>query len=163
MGRKPKLTSYDGIYYARCIDVFLTNADALDPTNASVLINWGNAGINTATTRFINNIPEFLAFTGSFHQWRIVGLKIKVFPRRESNNDDSGIYDISRASNPEGVWTAATPDSTIIRATDYRTYPIAQAKPIKMYYNLKRFYAARSEKWLNSNSFYDQIAHTMVR
>lgn len=97
--RGSKRTSYDGIYYFKTHFTDTILAD-LTPDNASFLIGGGQSGTSvTGAAFYIDDSAEWGSVTGRFKMWRLLGMKLKVFPRQGSD-DTKGLFSVSIASDP---------------------------------------------------------------
>jgi len=112
-GKRFKRTTYDGTYFFKVHyqDTILCD---LVPTNGSFIIGGGQSGTSiTGSAIYLDDTAEWQSVTGRFKNWRLHGMKLKVFPRAESiTNNPSATFDVAIASSPSGGWTAATVTET---------------------------------------------------
>lgn len=146
-----KKTSYDGVCY------FVTHTEDyivadLTPSNATFIVGGGQAGTSvTGSSLYIDDVAEFQSVIQRWKMWRLKGLKIKVYPRHNSqtNSTSNGTFDVTIASSPTGAWSGGSTSDTVLQyALDYKTYSVNQNRPIKRYYNLGKFYKKAGEEWI---------------
>lgn len=130
---------------------------------ANVVVNWGT---NSATGGLANQLQPFASqewtnYQTIYREYRIVGLKIKVFPIcNVTGATGSGTFNILTGSDPCTIMSGAYSDATLKNLCDYKEHHTA--RPVFKYVGLSKFFAKRGYKWLPCTQSYND-ASTLIR
>lgn len=156
-----KLTRYDGVVYQKFHTFNSITADNAIPNNGSMFISWGASGVSGVGELFIDDQVEFANTIILYRQWRVNGVKIEVYPRVDSTEGTSGIFNVDIGSSTTANFSASTTDSLFVYASDFKSYP-ARNQIIKRFYRLRKFFKQTAEEWLDAGLYYDN-AGTLIR